>query len=153
MLSSLFCLIYLQTLASILLTLWLHTTKIGRWYEISLISISLKMLEHLSISFVKIWSIMVAVSFVILVGLFISGKKPLLYIKSTYNLVPWFCSHFNNVEIPTKYKQILGGTEHMGNETEHMGNETENMGNIEWNTMRIGVTVSIRCNTWNMKNK
>ena len=35
-------------------------------------------------------------------------------------------------------------TEHMGNETEHMGNETENMGNIERNTMRIGVTVSIR---------
>ena len=35
-------------------------------------------------------------------------------------------------------------TEHMGNETEHMGNETENMGNIEWNTMRCGVTVSIR---------
>ena len=32
----------------------------------------------------------------------------------------------------------------MGNETEHMGNETENMGNIEWNTMRIGATVSIR---------
>ena len=32
----------------------------------------------------------------------------------------------------------------MGNETEHMGNETENMGNIERNTMRIGVTVSIR---------
>ena len=35
-------------------------------------------------------------------------------------------------------------TEHMGNETEHMGNKTENMGNIEQNTMRSGVTVSIR---------
>ena len=32
----------------------------------------------------------------------------------------------------------------MENETEHMGNKTENMGNIEQNTMRIGVTVSIR---------
>ena len=32
----------------------------------------------------------------------------------------------------------------MGNETEHMGNEMENIGNIERNTMRSGVTVSIR---------